>query len=61
MKKIKFIFILVILIVFFKINIGYEKKHKGKSILEETKVKKTIHTFSLLDVLSRFAEDLVIG
>lgn len=58
MRQTEFVFIMILLIAFLKFNIGYEKKHDDKSILDETKVKKTIHTFSSLDILSRFIEDI---
>ena len=37
------------------------KKHDDKSILDESKVKKIIHTFSLLDIISRFREDILLA
>lgn len=61
MKQIKFVFILIILIVFFKINIEYKKTHNNQSVLDESKVEKTIHAFSLLDIISRFAGDIIIS
>ena len=56
-----FIFIVILMIVFIKFNTGYEKKHDNKSILDETKVKKTLHTFSLLDIFSRLGEDILVA
>ena len=54
MKQINFIFIIILLLIFIKFNVGYEKKHNGKSILEEKNVKKTIEDFSLIDAIKRF-------
>jgi hypothetical protein len=59
MKQIKYIFILILLLSFFKFNAGYEKKH-NESILEEKKVKKTIDDFSLIDAITRFVSDILI-
>ena len=56
----EFIFILILLIIFCKFNATYEKKHDDKSILDESKVKKTIHDFSLLDIITRFTSDILI-
>lgn len=55
-----FVFIMILLIAFLKFNVEYEKKHNNVSILNETKVKKTLHTFSLLDIMSRLGEDIVL-
>ena len=60
MKQIKFIFIIVLLLAFAKFNAGYEKKHEGKSVLEEKNVKTTIDDFSFIDALSRFISDTLI-
>lgn len=61
MTRSEFVFIMILLIVFLELNAGYEKKHDDKSILDESKVKKTIHTFSLLDIISRFGEDILLA
>lgn len=61
MTRSEFIFIMILIIVFIKFNAGYEKKHNDKSILDETKVKKTLHTFSLLDIMSRLGEDIIVA
>ena len=60
MKQINFIFIILLLLVFTKFNTGYEKKHDGKSVLEEKNVKKTIDDFSLIDAITRFVSDMFI-
>ena len=60
MKQINFIFIIILLLIFTKFNAGYEKKHDGKSVLEEKKVKKTIDDFSLIDAITRFVSDMFI-
>jgi hypothetical protein len=61
MTRSEFVFIMILLIVFIKFNAGYKKKHNDKSILDETKVKKTLHTFSLLDIISRLGEDILVA
>lgn len=58
MIKTEFIFYLILFIIIIKLNIEYKNKHYDKSILDESKVKKTMHTFSLLDIISRFGEDI---
>jgi hypothetical protein len=58
MKQIKFLFIIIIILIFSKFNDVYEKKHEGKSILEEKNVKKTIDDFSLIDAFTRFISDI---
>ena len=58
MKQIKFLFIIIIILIFAKFNDGYEKKHECKSILEEKNVKKTIDDFSLIDAFTRFISDI---
>lgn len=60
MKQINFIFIIILLLIFIKFNVGYEKKHNGKSILEEKNVKKTIEDFSLIDAITRFVYDILL-
>lgn len=60
MEQIKYIFILILLLSFFKFNDGYEKKHNNQSILEEKKVKNTIDYFSLIDAITRFVSDTLI-
>lgn len=60
MKQINFIFIIILLLIFTKFNTGYEKKHDGKSVLEEKNVKKTIDDFSLIDAITRFVSDMFI-
>ncbi len=60
MKQIKFLFIIILILIFCKYNAGYEKKHGGESILEEKKVKKTIDDFSLIDAFTRFISDIFI-
>lgn len=60
MKQINFIFIIILLLIFIKFNVGYEKKHNGKSILEEKNVKKTIEDFSLIDAITRFVSDILL-
>jgi hypothetical protein len=60
MKQIKFIFILIILMIFFKFNAGYEKHHDGESVLEKKGVKKTLDVFSLTDAIIRFVSNLFI-
>jgi hypothetical protein len=49
-----------VILVFSKFNAGYEKKHGGKSLLEEKNVKKTIDDFSFIDAFTRFFSDLFI-
>ena len=61
MTRSEFVFIMILLIVFLKFNAGYEKKHDNKSILDETKVKNTLHAFSLLDIISRLGEDIIMA
>lgn len=60
MTRVKFVFIMILLMVFLKFNEGYKKKHDNKSVLDETKVKKTLHTFSSLDIMSRLGEDIIM-
>lgn len=60
MKKIQFIFIIILLLAFAKFNSGWEKKHDGDSVLDEKKVKKTIDIFSLTDAITRFVTDMFI-
>ena len=56
----EFIFILVLLIVFLQFNEKYKKKHNNKSILEQEKIKKITHTFTLFDIIIRFTKDIFI-
>lgn len=60
MKCSEFVFIMILIIVFFKFNVGYEKKHDGESILNESRVKKSLHTFSSIDLITRFVEDILM-
>lgn len=57
----EFVFIMILIISFMKFNAGYEKNHGNISILDETKVKKTLHTFSLIDIMSRFVGDIIVA
>lgn len=61
MTRTEFVFMMILIISFMKFNAGYEKKHENKSILDETKVKKTLNTFSLLDIMSRFVGDIIVA
>lgn len=61
MTRSEFVFIMILLIVLLKFNVEYKKKHDDKSILDESKVKKTLHTFSLLDIMSRLGEDILVA
>lgn len=60
MRKYQFVFILIMIIILIKINDSFEKKHKGESIFEEKKVKKTIDDFSLIDAFTRFISDIFV-
>lgn len=60
MKQIYFIFIIILLLIFMKFNYEYEKKHNGKSVLEEKNVKKTIDDFTIIDAITRFVFDMFI-
>lgn len=60
MKLIKLIFILILLLTFYKFNAGYEKKYNNKFILQEKNVKKTLDDFTFIDTISKFANDLFI-
>lgn len=60
MKTIFFIFILIICLIFSIYNAGFEKKHGGKSVLEEDKVKNTIKKATSIDELYRLLTDVSV-
>jgi hypothetical protein len=57
MNKIYFIIILIFLLIFFKFNDIYKKHHDNKSILDESKVKKTITDATIIDNLFTIGTD----
>jgi hypothetical protein len=60
MTQIFFIFILIICLIFSIYNAGFEKKHDGKSILQEKKVKETVKKVTFVDELYRIFTDVSI-
>lgn len=54
-----FIFVLITILIFIKISYDYKIKHK-KSILDESKVKKTLIDVSMIDDFYRILADLTI-
>lgn len=57
METIYFVIILIMILVFFKLNIWYKKTHNDKPILNESKVKKTLTNVALIDDLFRIISD----
>jgi len=60
MTRIFFIFFLIICLIFSISNAGFEKKHGGKSILEEKKVKETLKKATFIDELYRILTDVSV-
>ena len=60
MTQIFFIFILIICMIFSIYNAGFEKKHGGKSVLQEGKVRETVKKATFIDELYRIFTDVSI-
>ena len=60
MTQIYFIFILTLCLIFSIYNAGFEKKHGGKSILQENKVKETVKKVTFIDELYRIFTDVSV-
>lgn len=57
MERIYFVFFLIVILIFLKLNYSYKKTHDDKSILNESKVKKTVAEFAFMDDLYRIISD----
>lgn len=60
MQTIYFVIMLILLLVFFKFATTYKVHHNGQSILNESKLKKTVKDALKLDDIYRVTTDLAL-
>jgi hypothetical protein len=60
METIYFIIILILLLAFFKFAVTYKVHHDGQSVLNESKLKKTVKDVVTFDDIYRITTDLAI-